>query len=686
MTTRRHTRSVLFTALVAAPLVVAGCSSVEDPGTTTAPRAPGLLAAPASLQPFSDCDALLEYYQSNALDRVGPWGLDAASQYWLSSEGDAATDSADGDSGGNEAASPESGDSAVDDGSFSGTNNQEAGVDEADSVKTDGEIIVSAVTGSVTILDVATETTTEVDLPRATEGNSELLLQGDTLLVLTSEYSGGHLPMAGDSAETSESSDGPVNTYPAFGIERTVVTTVDLTDPGDPQVLGSTRMEGSYRSARMIDGTVRMVMVSQPQGVTMTSPDSNSLRAEDEAEQRNRELIENSTIEDWLPHAQTLDAEGNAGSAAPLVDCGDVTSPASFSGFAMVSVLSFDLTDTGSTAPDSSASLIGDGSTVYASTDALIVATSPWAAAMWEPEVDAATARTEQASTDLHVFDISDPDGTDYLASGRVEGRLLNQFALSESDGVIRAATTLDATREEDSQSSLIMMAIEGEELVETGRLDGLGVDERIYAVRYLSPDLASVVTFREVDPLYLVDTSDPSSPELLGELKIPGYSAYLHPIDDQYLLGVGQDVDEDTGEMYGTQVSLFDISDLTNPQRVSQVGWDGAYSAAEWDHRAFTYWPETGQAFLPMEIYNWREVSEGDEQEEFYSGVVAVSVDTAAGEVSEQVRTEAPDQDWAPYPARTIVIGEDLWAIGWEEISRLDLATLQTQSVIPMN
>lgn len=661
-----HTGALV--AIASTALVLSACSTDADPDPERPQGASPFHSASgsASLQSFDNCDSLLDYHQSNARDQVGPWGFER--EYYWGDVDDAATEES-ADSDGGAAAADSAGDDSGS--SYSGTNNQEAGVDEADVVKTDGEIIITATGETVTLVDLADGTTLDLPLPRIESSSHELLLHGDTLVVLSQEYTEwAYGPQGGDS-----------DTYPAFSPQRTVVSTIDLTNRETPELVGSVRMEGGYRSARLIDGTVRMAMVSSPTGVQVTSPDSYSLFAESRAADRNRELIDETEIDDWIPHVQTIDSDGTAGEPTQLLDCNEIAAPEEFSGFSTVSVLTFDAGDPSSFAPTSGAGVVGDGSTVYASTDALIVATSPWSVWMWDGE-----GSMPQASTDLHLFDISEPEATNYSASGRIDGRLLNQFALSETGGVIRAATTLDATREEDSQSSLIMLAEEDGALVETGRLDGLGLDERIYAVRYLSPDLASVVTFREVDPLYLIDTSDPTSPELLGELKIPGYSAYLHPINDQYLLGVGQDADEETGWTEGTQVSLFDISDLTNPQRVSQLGWDGGYSPVEYDHRAFTYWPETGQVYLPLETYIWDESDDGDGgTEEHWAGVVSVDVDADAGEVTETGRTEqeSGSSEWPSVPMRTIVVGDDLWVINYDTIVRHDLETLAEEETI---
>ena len=149
------------------------------------------------------------------------------------------------------------------------------------------------------------------------------------------------------------------------------------------------------------------------------------------------------------------------------------------------------------------------------------------------------------------------------------------------------------------SESYVTILKETDDGLVEIGQVGNLGKGERIYAVRFLG-DLAAVVTFRQTDPLYTIDLSQPESPKVLGELKIMGYSAYLHPITDKLLLGVGQDALE-TGQTLGTQVSLFDISDLSKPTRIDQWRLPGGSSETEFNARAFLHWLPEKLFVLPV-------------------------------------------------------------------------------------
>jgi uncharacterized secreted protein with C-terminal beta-propeller domain len=140
--------------------------------------------------------------------------------------------------------------------------------------------------------------------------------------------------------------------------------------------------------------------------------------------------------------------------------------------------------------------------------------------------------------------------------------------------------------------------------LVQVGRVGGLGQGERIYAVRYIG-DTGFVVTFRQVDPLYTLDLSDPRNPRVVGELKVPGYSAYLHPLGDGLLLGVGQNATEQ-GQRTGVQLSLFDVTNLAKPVRLDRHALGGSsYTAVEGDHHAFLWWAPERLAVVPAVIYD---------------------------------------------------------------------------------
>ena len=339
----------------------------------------------------------------------------------------------------------------------------------------------------------------------------------------------------------------------------------------------------------------------------------------------------------------------------------------------MLSVLTIDISN-GLDMSDSMG-VLANGDTIYASPTSLYVATQNWQTWQWARIGDG--DEPDAVTTDIHKFDISDPARTEYMASGFVDGYLLNQFAMDEHDGLLRVASTTQPAwwgGGGESESLISILRDRDGELVKIGRVDGLGVTEQIYSVRFMG-DVGYVVTFRQTDPLYTLDLSDPNNPQVVGELKILGYSAYLHPLGDGLLMGVGQDATE-TGRVQGTQVSVFDVSDPSDPERVDTYTLsEGSNSSVEYDHHAFLYWEPTGLAMVPVQQYNW-----DGEKESAWLGAVALRVEDD-GDLREIERITHPggvDQwDWRAQIQRSIVIGDSVYTVSAKGLMKSDLGDL---------
>jgi uncharacterized secreted protein with C-terminal beta-propeller domain len=234
-------------------------------------------------------------------------------------------------------------------------------------------------------------------------------------------------------------------------------------------------------------------------------------------------------------------------------------------------------------------------------------------------------------------------------------------------------ATTLTSADGESSVSGVHVLA--ADTLAEVGRVGGLGEGERIYSVRFIGP-VGYVVTFRQVDPLYTLDLRDPAKPAVTGELKITGYSAYLHPGGDGRLIGIGQEA-SDKGRTLGTQVSLFDVRDPAAPRRLSQLFQKESGSEAEWDPHAFLYWPKTGTAVVPLSSY-------GDGVQR--SGAMVLKISDS--EVSKAGMIEHPADRDSAYPPgiqRSMIIGDSIWTFSYAGAQVNDAATLDRQAWIPL-
>ncbi len=547
------------------------------------------------------------------------------------------------------------------------TNVQVAGVDEADIVKSDGSRIVTVLDDHLRVWEVGDATVTPVGDLRLPFWGQAMFLRGDTVVVIGS---GGPVSVAADVAR---------DIAPQYGSAVTTILEIDITGPSDPEIVRTVQFDGSYAQSRLVDGVMRVAVNSRPVGLQWEQPDGGGLRAEREAIEANREIIRNSTLENWLPFAVVT--EGGSDRDGDLLDCTRVMVPEEFSGLDTLSILTFDL-DAGIDLWDG-AGLVASGATMYATADHTYLATQRWID-WWSWEDSRIRDESEGITTHIHLFETIGRSGPRYVASGEVTGFLLNQFAMDEYDGRLRVASTTSPVgrwSSEDSESLVTVLEVDGTELAEIGRVDGLGLTEQIYAVRFMG-DVGYVVTFRQTDPLYVVDLSVPDSPRVAGELKIPGYSAYLHPVDADHILGLGQDADED-GRVTGTQLSLFDVSDPSNPIRLDTVTMDGGRSQAEGDHHAFRY--VDGLILAPYERWEWIENSEGG-RSMFDTGVIAATLDGDDLSLGSVLRPEADgpisEKDWGridPWrwsPLRTLVIDDVIYVVSQGGISVFDATT----------
>jgi len=503
------------------------------------------------------------------------------------------------------------------------TNVQEQGVDEPDLVKADGSLILALGGERLRAVDVSGEEPRLLDSLVVPQGpgrdpqvdGAELLVAGERALLI-------------------------VRAYP-----RTVISEVDVSDPSDLRALRTMTIEGDYVSARLHESTARVVVSAYPE----------------------LPVAERGNGRAWLPKATLRDRTARTLSRSRLVGCEDVRRPRRFSGAEMLTVLTVDVAR-GLPAVDTDTVMTG-GEVLYASPTSLYVATERWdGAAIDGPVSDVSTA--------IHRFAIDDPLSTEYAASGRVPGYMLSQWSMSEHEGVLRiASTTSPPWREGEpgrSESLITVLAESSGRLVDVGRVGGLGEGEEIRAMRFIG-ELGYVVTFRQIDPLYVVDLSDPANPRVRGELKVPGYSAYLHPISETRLLGVGQDADED-GRTLGAQLSLFDVSNLDRPLRVDREDLGSrSRSEVEFNHRAFLFAEPLGLGVLPLTV-------RAEDGEHFF-GAAAFQLG-AEGEIAKVTRLAHGDSREEKI-RRSLIVGAHLYTVSAEGVMSHDPQTLERKAFL---
>ena len=453
----------------------------------------------------------------------------------------------------------------------------------------------------------------------------QLLLRGTRLLVLSSARG------YGDAVTDM------VKIAPG-GSATTTLTEVDVTDPAAPKVARTMTLAGDYVDARLAGGTARVVVNSTPAAGGAVPLDGAPLRT-------------------FVPATTIRSAISGRTYRRGVVPCGDVRRPDVFSGLGLLTVLTVDL-DKGLYNVDRDAVLAG-AQTVYGSDTSLYVASRKYVRGLDDASDVPGSMRTE-----IHRFDARDTGATTYAGSGTVPGFVVNAYALSEHDGALRVASTDEPSwlpeggQASPAQSYVTVLSARGGALSQVGQVGGLGQGQRIYGVRFAGPT-GYVVTFRQVDPLYTLDLTSATAPRVVGELEIPGYSAYLHPIADGLLLGVGQEATA-AGRVQGTQVSVFDVSDLAHPRRVQQLVFGSASSAAEFDPHAFLWWAPTKTAVLPLTM-------------DGFSGAVGVRADART---LAEIGRVSPGTTTDPVPvARSLVIGDRLYTLSYAglQASRLD-------------
>jgi uncharacterized secreted protein with C-terminal beta-propeller domain len=645
-------------ALAAGVLLTAGCTG--DPAPAPTGSSPAVQPAGAfRLVAYDTCQDALADLKRAAKAYVGPYGFGGLPDAGIMEDTAAAGARAmAAEPGAPKAAAPAPGTD------YSGTNTHEAGVDEPDLVKTDGRRIVTVSRGVLHVVDPRTRRVTgRLDL--ASDGQdpvrwsgADLLLSGDRALVLLPETAWRVFDVAIPDRAPDSRAVPPANPDRISGPRLLLV---DLS--GSPRLISSYTMDGRLVDARQVGAVARVVVRSGPRlafPYTGRGTDAQRLAA-------NQATIDRAGLDDWLPRYEvTTGGRTERG----LVECGSVSRPDKYTGTSMLTVLTFDLRaeKLGDGQP---VTVVADGDTVYSNGPSLYVASDDRWQAVPRPAVDgAARARPRDAATEIYKFDTSGSGRPRYVAAGSVPGHLINQYALSEWDGHLRAATT----RSDSTESTVYVLRQDGDRLVQTGRVGGLGKGERIYAVRFVGP-VGYVVTFRRTDPLYTVDLSDPAKPEVAGELKMTGYSAYLHPAGEGRLIGIGQEASQQ-GRVQGAQVSLFDVSDLDHPDRLAQYHVRNSYSEAEHDPHAFLYWPADRLLVVPLTVYAARTDKPAGPPKG--SALVLRVGDDKLTEVGTVTQPAGPIR-------RALVVDGVLWTTSDAGLQATDMSTLDILAWVPL-
>ncbi|MEN3051458.1 MAG: beta-propeller domain-containing protein [Candidatus Methanosuratincola petrocarbonis] len=508
---------------------------------------------------------------------------------------------------------------------YSTTNIQVAGVDEADIVKSDGEYLYVASGDTVYIVKAYPPGEARV-VSKIALNNSysqEIYINGDRLVIIGNGYS--------------------VVTFKAYpvSVANSFVRVYDITDRSSPELARELVVNGTISGSRMIGEYVYIVSQEYPYVYDF---DSQDYRIELPAYACDGSTKETKPEEIYYIESQE-------------------------SHYLFMTVISLNVIDD-SIPPSDETFLAGASSTMYVSPENMyLVAHRSYPVRIM---IIAPSSSAEDWKEETLIYRLSLKDGKIALeASGSVPGGILNQYSMDEHNGHFRVATTEWTSN--GSKNAIYVMNMKMEIV---GSLEGIAPGERIYSARFMG-DRCYLVTFRQVDPFFVIDLSDPSSPSVLGYLKIPGYSSYLHPLDEDHIIGLGK-------EGNNLKLSLFNVEDVSAPREVAKFGLNYTYSDSEslYDPKAFLFSAERQLLAIPVgwtEDYGAWKYSQGA----FVFNVSAEGGFSLRGIIVHQ--SEMEQSYWSLTVRRILYIEDALYTVSNDQVRISDFVTLDLIKAIPL-
>ena len=499
---------------------------------------------------------------------------------------------------------------------YSKTNVQVENVDEADIVKTDGNYIYYITQGSAYIIKANNlEIVNKINLNGEKERFSPFELYiNDDKLILIGNYS---------KIEEIEQENSKLRYYNRIYSESSSQAIVyDISNKTDPIEVRTVRLDGSYRNSRMIGDNIYLIS------------------------------SKSAYYYDGMAENEILPKVYDDSVGEKVIAATDIAYFPGTNSYSFMTVAGFDINNKESVCTET---FYGASDTVYASLNNLYITQINYDQG-WDA-----------AKNTIYKFKLNGSK-IELLCKADVKGNLNNQFSMDEYRGNLRIATTSGYNEEATNQLFIL-----DENLREIGKIEDIAVGERIYSVRFIGK-IGYVVTFEQVDPLFVIDLSDPRNPEIKGELKIPGYSSYLHPYDETHIIGIGYNTKPNG---YGgvtnanMKMSMFDVSDLENPTELFNVdiGEDYAYSEITYNHKVLFENKEKDLIGFPVTLRENRASDDRDTLSIFHIDLEKGF--ERYGEISHEI-------DYRTNIDRAIYIGNTIYTLADYEVKSYDLNTLE--------
>ena len=510
---------------------------------------------------------------------------------------------------------------------FSQTNVQVEGVDEADIVKTDGEYIYTISGRRIAIARAYPAEELETICMLATKEiyPKELYINGDKLVVIGEESRS----VSVNAPENKHLTDTNIRTH------FSVVYVYDIADKTRPKKIKELSVEGDNVTSRMIGSKVYVVTEKHIYDY------SSDYRIKND---------------EWRP----MYCDGDVSEKAQFVDYDKISYLPEAEASSYLVTVGIDLKNV--TEETSMTTILGSSTSVYSSADSMyIVSEQSYYAVPVVARNSNSIATRVQPTVLVYKFSLKNLK-VEFVATGKVVGRVLNQFSMDEYGGNFRIATT--STKENTFDTTNNMFVLD-KNMREIGAITNIADGERIYSVRFMGKK-AYMVTFRETDPLFVINLADPKKPLIEGELKIPGYSDYLHPYDDNHLIGFGRQVDGGDG----IKISMFDVSNIKKPKELFNTVIPDAYSELNSNHKALLFSKENNIFAFPLTVY----------RADDFSGLYVYGIDLKKGFT---LRGEITHSDvvMSGYPKnvnRSLYIGDVLYTVSTGVIKANNLRDLK--------
>lgn len=529
---------------------------------------------------------------------------------------------------------------------YSSTNIQVQGVDEDDTVKTDGKYTYSTNQNKINIVEaVPAESMKNINTITIDDKNCQIsgIYLNKNYLIAISYISSGII----DGTFKSPNTKGTAKIIDT--INRNVETKLTVFDINNIQSIKKIReinFSGSYVTSRIISSKLYLV--------------TNKYINYD----YNHKTILNSD----LPYYR--DSKNN--NSAVSIDLSkthyipDITVPS----FMCIGLLDINNLDKGI---NFSAFLSSSGC-IYASKNNLYIANN-----YYRDFINKST--NYKTSSKIFKFSLNE-NNVEYAGEAEIPGTILNQFSMDENNGYLRVTSSESNLTNSNSQTNNIFVLDKNMNLV--GKLNNLEPGERIYSTRFIG-DKAYVVTYKNTDPLLVIDLKNPSSPTVLGELKIPGFSTYLQSYDDTHLIGIGMNTNEENNRVKtdGIKLSLFDISNLSSPKELSSIKVDLNYSNSEalYDYKAFLFSKSKKIIAFPV----MGSTIEGSQ----FNGAYVYNIDLNSGITLKGKITHANmdnnDASYIPQINRIIYINDDLYTFSQTEIKANKISDLSESGTVKL-